>query len=65
MILNKFYTYRRYCYAFAVLCMLSGFVISWKLSADTRKSLEKRLSILPAPVYSADAEDLDTVKHYV
>ncbi|MBR4748096.1 MAG: hypothetical protein IK083_00795 [Abditibacteriota bacterium] len=61
MILRKFYIYRRYCYAFAALCMLSGFVISWKLSADTRKDLESRLSILPAPVYSADREDLDTV----
>ena len=60
--LKSFYKYRRYSYAFAAVCMICGFIITWKMSAATQKNLEKRLSILPAPVFSEDPADLKTAK---
>ena len=62
MALKFFYTYRRYSYALAVLMVIASFVISHRLSVNTRRDLENRSAILPAPVYTEDPGDLKEVK---
>ena len=61
MILKFFYTYRHYSYLLAVLMVIAGFFVSHRLSAGTKRDLDKRLAILPAPVWSEEAGDLETL----
>ncbi|MBQ9358821.1 MAG: hypothetical protein IJT95_04695 [Abditibacteriota bacterium] len=62
MILRFFYTYRHYSYILAVLMVLGGFYVSHRLSAGARRDLDKRLAILPAPVWSEDPKDLEDLE---